>query len=104
MYKSVSFQKNVATISFDYAKGLKTSDGEELRTFEIAGEDQVFYPAKAVIVGETVKVWSDKVKEPKIVRYGWQPFTRANLVNEVELPASTFRTEFTRYIKITDQI
>ena len=104
LYKSVSFQKNVATISFDYAKGLKTSDGEELRTFEIAGEDQVFYPAKAVIVGETVKVWSDKVKEPKIVRYGWQPFTRANLVNEVELPASTFRTEFTRYIKITDQI
>ena len=104
LYKSVSFQKNVATISFDYAKGLKTSDGEELRTFEIAGEDQVFYPAKAVIVGETVKVWSDKVKEPKIVRYGWQPFTRANLVNEVELPASTFRTEFIRYIKITDQI
>ena len=104
LYKSVSFQKNVATISFDYAKGLKTSDGEELRTFEIAGEDQVFYPAKAVIVGETVKVWSDKVKEPKIVRYGWQPFTRANLVNEVELPASTFRTEFTRYIKITNQI
>jgi sialate O-acetylesterase len=104
LYKSVSFQKNVAIISFDYAKGLKTSDGEELRTFEIAGEDQVFYPAKAVIVGETVKVWSDKVKEPKIVRYGWQPFTRANLVNEVELPASTFRTEFTRYIKITDQI
>ena len=104
LYKSVSFQKNVATISFDYAKGLKTSDGEELRTFEIAGEDQVFYPAKAVIVGETVKVWSDKVKEPKVVRYGWQPFTRANLVNEVGLPASTFRTEFTRYIKITDQI
>ena len=104
LYKSVSFQKNVATISFDYAKGLKTSDGEELRTFEIAGEDQVFYPAKAMIVGETVKVWSDKVKEPKIVRYGWQPFTRANLVNEVELPASTFRTEFTRYIKIRDQI
>ena len=104
LYKSVSFQKNVATISFDYAKGLKTSDGEELRTFEIAGEDQVFYPAKAVIVGETVKVWSDKVKEPKIVRYGWQPFTRANLVNEVELPASTFRTEFTRYIKVIDQI
>jgi sialate O-acetylesterase len=93
LYKSVSFQKNVATISFDYAKGLKTSDGEELRTFEIAGEDQVFYPAKAVVEGNQVKVWSDKVKNPKIVRYGWQPFTRANLVNGAGLPASTFRSD-----------
>jgi len=71
---------------------MKASDDQELRTFEIAGEDQVFYPAKAVVEGNQVKVWSDKVKHPKIVRYGWQPFTRANLVNGAGLPASTFRS------------
>jgi sialate O-acetylesterase len=59
----------------------------------VAGEDQIFYPANAVIVGNQVKVWSDKVKEPTIVRYGWQPFTRANLVNGAGLPASTFRSD-----------
>ena len=93
LYKSVSFNKNVAMVSFDYAEGMKASEGKELRTFEIAGEDQVFYPAKAVVEGSKVKVWSDKVKEPKIVRYGWQPFTRANLVNGAGLPASTFRSD-----------
>lgn len=31
------------------------------------------------------------IKEPQYVRYGWQPFTRANLVNGEGLPASTFK-------------
>ena len=94
LYKSVTFDKNIAYVSFDYAEGMKTAEeGAELLTFEVAGEDQIFYPAKAVIVGNQVKVWSDKVKEPTIVRYGWQPFTRANLVNGAGLPASTFRSD-----------
>ena len=94
LYKSVSFNKNIAYVSFDYAEGMKAAEeGTELRTFEVAGEDQIFYPAKAVIEGNQVKVWSDKVKLPKIVRYGWQPFTRANLVNGAGLPASTFRSD-----------
>ena len=94
LYKSVSFNKNMAYVSFDYAEGMKAAEeGAELRTFEVAGEDQMFYPAKAVIEGDRVKIWSEKVKEPKIVRYGWQPFTRANLVNGAGLPASTFRSD-----------
>ena len=93
LYKAISFQKHVAVVSFDYAEGMKASDDQELRTFEIAGEDQVFYPAKAVVEGNQVKVWNDNVKHPKIVRYGWQPFTRANLVNGAGLPASTFRSD-----------
>ena len=92
LYRSVEFQKNVAYVSFDYAEGMKASEGAGLRTFEIAGEDQMFYPAQAIVEGNRVKVWSDKVKEPKVVRYGWQPFTRANLVNGAGLPASTFRS------------
>ncbi len=93
LYKSVTFNKGIAYVSFDYAEGMKAADGKDLLTFELAGEDQMFYPAKAVVEGNQVKVWSDKVKNPKIVRYGWQPFTRANLVNGAGLPASTFRTE-----------
>ena len=93
LYKSVSINGNVAYVSFDYAEGLKASEGSELLTFEIAGEDQVFYPAKAIVEGKQIKVWSNEVKEPKVVRYGWQPFTRANLVNGAGLPASTFRSD-----------
>ena len=40
-----------------------------------------------------VKVTSPEVKNPKYVRYGWEPFCTGNLVNEDGLPASTFRNE-----------
>ena len=93
LYKSVVFSGGAAYISFDYAEKLSTSDGKPLRTFEVAGDDGLFYPAQAVVENGKIKVWSDKVKEPETVRYGWQPFTRANLVNGAGLPASTFRAE-----------
>ncbi len=93
LFKDVVFEKNYAFVSFDYAKGLKSSDGKALRTFEIAGEDEIFYIAQTEIKGEKIKVWSKKVKKPKFVRYAWQPFTDANLVNEANLPASTFRSK-----------
>lgn len=93
LYKSVCFDGGAAYLSFDYAEGMTTSDGKPVRTFEVAGDDELFYPAQATIEKNKIKVWSDKVKEPKIVRYGWQPFTRANLVNGAGLPASTFRSD-----------
>ena len=40
--------------------------------------------------GRLVYHCSDKVKNPRYIRYAWQPFTRANLVNGAGLPASTF--------------
>lgn len=93
LYKSIQINGEAAYLSFDYADGLTTSDGKPIRTFEVAGEDELFYPAQAVVENGKLKVWNDKVKNPKTVRYGWQPFTRANLVNSAGLPASTFRTE-----------
>lgn len=96
LYRSVTFKDGAAYVTFDYGNGLHSSDGGPLRTFEIAGHDGLFVPAEAQIIeGKTVQVWSDQIRNPKFVRYGWQPFTRANLVNEAGLPASTFRTEAT---------
>lgn len=93
LFRSVEFKDGAAYITFDYAEGLHTSDGQPVRTFEIAEYDGLFVPAEAEIVDGKVKVRSDKIARPQLVRYGWQPFTRANLVNGDELPASTFRTE-----------
>lgn len=92
LFRSVEFKDAAAYLSFDYGEGLHTSDGQPLRTFEIAEHDGLFVPAQAEISGDKIKVWSDKIPHPRLVRYGWQPFTRANLVNGEELPASTFRT------------
>ena len=56
----------------------------------VAGDDGVFHTAPAEIEGESVILRCDEVTEPTMVRYGWQPFTRANLVNGAQLPCSTF--------------
>ena len=81
-------------LSFDYGQGMRSSDGKSLRCFEVAEFEGIYYPATAEVVGEQVKVYSKEVRNPRYVRYGWQPFTRANLVNRAGLPASTFRAEF----------
>lgn len=93
LFRSVEFDNGAAYISFGYGEGMHTSDGQPLRTFEIAEHDGLFVPAEAKIIDGKVKVWNDKIANPKLVRYGWQPFTRANLVNDEGLPASTFRNE-----------
>lgn len=89
-----SLKGNDVIVSFDYGQGMKTSDGEPIRTFEVAETDGLFYPAEAEVSGDgAVRVRSKQVKRPRFVRYGWQPFTRANLVNSTNLPTTTFRLE-----------
>jgi len=78
-------------LTFDHAEGMTASDGAPLRTFEVADEHGIYYPAdKVEIKGSTIILQSIQVKRPTRARYGWQPFTRANLVNGDGLPASTF--------------
>lgn len=74
--------------------GLKTRDGGEPTGFIIAGEDKVWKPAKAKIVGKQVQVWSPDVAVPVAVRYAWSSWCpEANLINAEGLPASLFRTD-----------
>ena len=85
---------NSVILTFSCAQGMKSSDGEALRTFEVAGEKGIFHPAELVeIKGNTIKVRCCEVKIPHRVRYGWQPYTTANLVNDEGLPASTFEVK-----------
>lgn len=80
-------------LSFDWGEGLRTDDGGALRGFEVAGTDGLFHPADAAIEGDCVTLRSSRVARPVAVRYAWQPFTTANLVNGAGLPASTFLAE-----------
>ena len=65
-----------------------------LQGFEIAGVDKVFYPAEAKIInGRNVFVKSDKVLNPKEVRYAWRNWVNGTLFDTSILPASSFRTD-----------
>lgn len=93
LVNQVRSKGDTLVVSFRYGHGLTTSDGQDPRSFEIAHDDGLFRPAKAVIEGNKVMLTAEGVKAPRYVRYAWQPFTRANLVNSDLLPASTFRAK-----------
>lgn len=91
LFKEAMQENCAAVLSFDYAEGLHPSDGNEITGFEIAETEGIYFPARTEIRGKQIKITSSAVKHPRYVRYGWQPFSRANLVNGDELPASTFK-------------
>lgn len=74
----------------------KIEDGEfapdVLNEFELAGEDGVWYPAKAVITADNqVTVTSDKVDKPVSVRYANKDYSESpNLTDESGLPSYVF--------------
>jgi len=77
-------------------EGLKANDGgKELKGFAIAGEDQVFHPAKASYSNGNGKLFvsSDEIETPVAVRYNWANNPKGNVVNSAGLPMAPFRTD-----------
>jgi sialate O-acetylesterase len=94
LYKGYRKDGNRIRISFtNTGSGLSTKDGKEVTGFAIAGNDKRFHWATAIIEGNEVVVYSDKVPEPEAVRYAWTDNPVCNLVNSERLPAIPFRTD-----------
>lgn len=92
VFKRMEVQGASAILHFDYAEGLHLEDKVSVN-FVIAGSDKFFYPAKAIVEGETIRVTSDKVETPVAVRYAFDAWVVGNLFNKYDLPASSFRTD-----------
>ena len=95
-YKSQETKGNQIILTFDnIGSGLSTSDNtENVKGFEIAGADKVFHSAKAIIKNNKVIVFSENVKSPVAIHYGWaDDDTEINLFNKEKFPASPFRTD-----------
>lgn len=92
--KAIVTGNNSVTVSFDYSEGLCASNNNgKVIGFELAEYDGLYYAAETEIHNNIVILHSSKLKNPKYVRYGWQPFTKANLVNVNGLPTSTFKAK-----------
>lgn len=96
MFESARFDRDRAVLNFRFVGGgLQVKDKfGYLKGFEIAGEDHVFYYAKARIDGDKVVVDHPKGMRPVAVRYAWSnsPID-ANLFNVEGFPACPFRTD-----------
>ncbi len=74
-------------ISFLHADGLQTTEQQPLNGFSVDGKTIV-----PVLIKKN-KVIIPVKQKPAFVYYGWQPFSTGNLVNKVQLPASTFQIQ-----------
>lgn len=112
-YESVAFEDGKAVLTFRPGTGklvarkpiieqraaytpaeqLPVDEEGKLLGFTIASKDGKFYNAEARIEGNKVVVWSENVKEPAVVRYGWDEDPVLSLYNEEHLPAAPFSTE-----------
>lgn len=93
LFRMIETQDNRIVVHFHAGLGLKSSDDQPLREFEIAGQDKVFHPAQATIVDQTVVVHSPEVEQPVAVRFAFRNIPDPNLVNGSDLPASPFRSD-----------
>ena len=97
LFDSAERHGEAIVVSFKQAgSGLKSSDNQQLRHFEVCGRDGQFHEATAKILNKnTLSVTSPRVAEPRHVRYAWRPLPAppVNLFNDAGLPASPFSTE-----------
>lgn len=91
--KHVESRANSLVVHYDYADGLKTTDGEMPQGFWIADDSEQWVPADAKIWGDTVILSSSEIEKPLFVRYAFAGKPQVNLINSVDLPAYPFRTD-----------
>lgn len=91
VFKSMQAEGAQLRLSFAQVGTGLSVQGEELKGFVVAGADGKYQNAQARLDGREVLVWSDKVKQPVSVRFGWADYTYANLYNSAGLPAVPFR-------------
>lgn len=92
-YKSMEVRNDTVVVSFERADMWITAKDSGSELFEIAGEDRVFYPAKAWIARSKVYVKSEAVKKPVAVRYGFKNYVEGDLFGVNGLPVSSFRSD-----------
>jgi sialate O-acetylesterase len=76
---------------FDHAQCLKSVDGNPLKGFMIAGADEKYMEAKAIITEGTILLNNPVIVKPMHVKYAFKDTPVVNLVNNTGLPAIPFR-------------
>jgi sialate O-acetylesterase len=92
-FKSLRAVNGSLHLQFTHLAGGLVVRGQSLMGFEIAGEDQQFFPAEAKVEGNEVVLSSSRAPQPVAARYAWANDPKCNLYNKLGLPAPPFRTD-----------
>ncbi|WP_089686219.1 sialate O-acetylesterase [Catalinimonas alkaloidigena] len=92
-YEAMEVKGSTVEVKFSNPSNGLTTYGKPLTQFEIAGEDQIFYPAQAILQRGSIAVSSPMVQNPVAVRYAFKDFIVGELFGTDGLPVSSFRTD-----------
>ncbi|UFH45693.1 GDSL-type esterase/lipase family protein [Flavobacterium galactosidilyticum] len=85
--------KDQIVISFTFSKKIMAAEKKEIIGFELVTVKGKHIKTLATAKNNQIFITIPKGENIKSVYYAWEPFTRANLVNEAGLPCSTFKIE-----------
>jgi sialate O-acetylesterase len=91
--KEMVVKDTLVELSFDHIPNGLTTFGKELSTFEMAGDDKIFYPAEAILRRTSVMLTCKEVKKPVAVRYAFKDFVVGELYSTEGIPVPSFRTD-----------
>ena len=100
VFEEATFSEGKAFVTFVNGtdRGLRLDQDVDVG-FVLAGEDRVFYHARARISQrksdkrQQIEIWCDEVQEPVAVRYAFSNLPIGGLMNARELPAYPFRSD-----------
>ncbi|MBC8985200.1 sialate O-acetylesterase [Pedobacter sp. N36a] len=90
---TAALKDHTIEVSFAAGSPLAVKDDQPLKGFELVLEKGAIIPVSAILLNNKVHIQLPKeIEAEKIrtVRYSYAPFSRANLINNNGLPASTF--------------
>lgn len=91
------FEEGQVVVTFEAGEFGLNPLSKDVDGFELAGEDGVFYPAKAIVMWNNprqVLVYKcPQVQKPVAVRYGMKNWSEATLFNSSGIPISPFRSD-----------
>jgi len=90
---SINSEKNELLLHFSHSSGLTTKNGGPLTGFKIIDQAGHLRTVTGKIQGTEVRLQLPAGVHVSSVVYGWEGFSRANLVNQAGLPASTFKVD-----------
>src|SRR5689334_11128539 len=97
MFHMATPENGAMRVYLTHSDGMQARGGGSITGFEIAGADGSYVPADVKVDGNTLLVTSAQVASPAAVRYAWADDPVCNLVNQVGLPASPFRSDQPHY-------
>lgn len=90
----VGYRIEGRTLHLDFDTTIQARNGE-LKGFALAGPDEIFYPAKAILTknGKSIILKSSQVEIPVAARYNWADCPIGNLYTPAGVPVLPFRTD-----------